>query len=70
MTIYTVSNTNSVFTIYNDDIMLFKRMICLLSISLNFKDHTIPAVVNVHCNEIDTSQRLLKVGAYYCQRAL
>ena len=59
MTIYTVSNTNSSFTIYHDDIMVFKRMICLLSISLNFKDQTIPEVVNVHCNGIDTNQRLL-----------
>ena len=34
-------------------------MICLLSISLNFTDQTIPEVVNVHCKEIDTNQRLL-----------
>ena len=59
MTIYTVSETKNKFIIYSDDSLILKRKICLLCISLGFNNDSIPEVVNVHCSEIDTRQRLL-----------
>ena len=40
--------------------LMYKTMICLLSISVDFNDaKSIPEVVNIHCDEIDSSKRFL-----------
>ena len=58
MTIYTVSDTKNEFTIYHDEVMLYKTVICLLSLSIDFNDaKSLPEVINIHCDEIDSSKR-------------
>ena len=58
MTIYTVSDTKNKFTIYHDEVLMNKTVICLLSLSIDFNDaKSIPEVINIHCDEIDSSKR-------------
>ena len=58
MTIYTVSDTKNKFTIYHDEVLMYKTMICLLSISVDFNNSkSIPEVINIRCDEIDSSKR-------------
>ena len=58
MTIYTVSSSKNEFRIYHDEVLMYKTMICLLSISVEFNNaKSIPEVVNISCDEIDSSKR-------------
>ena len=59
MTIYTVSDTKNKFTIYHDEALINKTLICVLSIGVNFMNSTIPDILNIHCDQIDMSQRLM-----------
>ena len=40
MTIYTISNTSNAFTIFHDEALINKTLICVLSIGINFRNST------------------------------
>ena len=58
MTIYTVSEKSNEFTIYNDEALLSRRLIYVLSVSITFTTNDIPDTSSIYCSEINLNKRL------------